>query len=57
MASTGKRNGKRAGKEPVAGPPGTDRIDPLAALRGPEDPAWDVYLTGTVFLEYDVKRE
>ncbi|MEU0581617.1 PfkB family carbohydrate kinase [Streptomyces griseoincarnatus] len=51
MASTGKRNGGRAGKEPVAGPPCPAQIDPLAALRGPDDPAWDVYLTGTVFLD------
>ncbi|MEU0751599.1 carbohydrate kinase family protein [Streptomyces albogriseolus] len=51
MASTGKRNGTRAGKEPVAGPPCPAQIDPLAALRGPDDPAWDVYLTGTVFLD------
>jgi sugar/nucleoside kinase (ribokinase family) len=26
-------------------------LDPLAALRGPGDPACDVYLTGTVFLD------
>ncbi|GGT07959.1 sugar kinase [Streptomyces chromofuscus] len=26
-------------------------VDPLAALRGPADPPWDVYLTGTVFLD------
>ncbi len=51
MASTGKRNGRRAGKERVAGPSCPTRIDPLAALRGPDDPAWDVYLTGTVFLD------
>ncbi|MGM7446052.1 carbohydrate kinase family protein, partial [Streptomyces tunisiensis] len=51
MASTGKRNGGRAGKEPAAGPPCPAQIDPLAALRGPDDPAWDVYLTGTVFLD------
>lgn len=51
MASTGKRNGTRAGKEPVAGPPCPAQIDPLAALRGPDEPAWDVYLTGTVFLD------
>nr|WP_308288254.1 PfkB family carbohydrate kinase [Streptomyces corallincola] len=25
--------------------------DPLAALRTPDDPPWDVYLTGTVFLD------
>ncbi|MFE1264254.1 carbohydrate kinase family protein [Streptomyces albogriseolus] len=51
MASTGKRNGTRAGKEPVAGPPCPAQIDPLAALRGPDEPPWDVYLTGTVFLD------
>lgn len=27
------------------------RTDPLAALRAPGDPPWDVYLTGTVFLD------
>ncbi|MFP3991259.1 PfkB family carbohydrate kinase [Streptomyces sp. E11-3] len=27
------------------------RLDPLSGLRGPDDPAWDVYLTGTVFLD------
>ncbi|MCD7439827.1 sugar kinase [Streptomyces lincolnensis] len=27
------------------------QVDPLAALRGPDDPPWDVYLTGTVFLD------
>ncbi|MFJ5918148.1 carbohydrate kinase family protein [Streptomyces ardesiacus] len=26
-------------------------VDPLAALRTPQDPPWDVYLTGTVFLD------
>ncbi|MGW4200011.1 carbohydrate kinase family protein [Streptomyces sp. NPDC004726] len=26
-------------------------LDPLAALRTPADPDWDVYLTGTVFLD------
>ncbi|MDT0612460.1 PfkB family carbohydrate kinase [Streptomyces sp. DSM 40712] len=26
-------------------------VDPLAALRRPQDPPWDVYLTGTVFLD------
>ncbi|WP_184580465.1 carbohydrate kinase family protein [Streptomyces zagrosensis] len=28
-----------------------DHVDPLAAVRGPGDPAYDVYLTGTVFLD------
>ncbi|MDI3388634.1 PfkB family carbohydrate kinase [Streptomyces sp. B-S-A8] len=38
-------------------PPGTARfdhttcLDPLAALRTPDDPACDVFLTGTVFLD------
>ncbi|EST24264.1 carbohydrate kinase family protein [Streptomyces roseochromogenus] len=27
------------------------QVDPLAALRGPGDPPWDVCLTGTVFLD------
>ncbi|WP_371597912.1 carbohydrate kinase family protein [Streptomyces sp. NBC_00564] len=26
-------------------------VDPLAGLRAPQDPPWDVYLTGTVFLD------
>ena len=26
-------------------------VDPLAGLRSPADPPWDVYLTGTVFLD------
>ncbi|MFB0617383.1 carbohydrate kinase family protein [Streptomyces sp. AGS-58] len=30
---------------------GQSQVDPLAALRGPGDPPWDVYLTGTVFLD------
>ncbi|MBW8819253.1 MAG: sugar kinase, partial [Streptomyces sp.] len=30
---------------------GQARVDPLAALRVPDDPPWDVYLTGTVFLD------
>ncbi|MFJ6660758.1 carbohydrate kinase family protein [Streptomyces sp. NPDC091377] len=27
------------------------QLDPLAAVRRPDDPPWDVYLTGTVFLD------
>ncbi|MYS50375.1 sugar kinase, partial [Streptomyces sp. SID6013] len=27
------------------------QVDPLAGLRTPQDPPWDVYLTGTVFLD------
>jgi sugar/nucleoside kinase (ribokinase family) len=38
-ASTGEDRGSRP------------RVDPLAALRAPDDPPWDVYLTGTVFLD------
>lgn len=34
-----------------AGAHGTPHVDPLAALRTPDDPPWDVYLTGTVFLD------
>ncbi|MEU3861894.1 PfkB family carbohydrate kinase [Streptomyces sp. NPDC028722] len=30
---------------------GQTQVDPLAALRAPGDPPWDVYLTGTVFLD------
>ncbi|MET9776864.1 PfkB family carbohydrate kinase [Streptomyces sp. NPDC006367] len=33
------------------GPHRRPRTDPLAALRTPQDPPWDVYLTGTVFLD------
>ncbi|GAA2226385.1 MULTISPECIES: carbohydrate kinase family protein [Streptomyces] len=28
-----------------------NQVDPLAPLRTPDDPPWDVYLTGTVFLD------
>ncbi|WP_399896980.1 carbohydrate kinase family protein [Streptomyces sp. BBFR51] len=31
--------------------PEAPQVDPLAALRTPQDPPWDVYLTGTVFLD------
>lgn len=33
------------------GPHHPSQVDPLAALRAPEDPPRDVYLTGTVFLD------
>ncbi|ALV35770.1 sugar kinase [Streptomyces sp. CdTB01] len=43
-------NGK--GPSPITeGPQCQARVDPLAALRAPDDPPWDVYLTGTVFLD------
>ncbi|MDX3517538.1 carbohydrate kinase family protein [Streptomyces scabiei] len=31
--------------------PHRPQVDPLRALRAPDDPPWDVYLTGTVFLD------
>ncbi|MGW4026477.1 carbohydrate kinase family protein [Streptomyces sp. NPDC005009] len=39
------------GKARIEGPPCPSQVDPLAALRAPDDPPWDVYLTGTVFLD------
>ncbi|MDT3395654.1 PfkB family carbohydrate kinase [Streptomyces sp. B1866] len=38
------------GEQPAARGGGA-LLDPLAAVRGPDDPPWDVYLTGTVFLD------
>ncbi|MFE9018741.1 carbohydrate kinase family protein [Streptomyces sp. NPDC007808] len=35
----------------AAGPHRRAQVDPLAGLRTPADPPWDVYLTGTVFLD------
>ncbi|MFH9014185.1 carbohydrate kinase family protein [Streptomyces sp. NPDC017943] len=41
-----------AGKGPSGkGSHRQNQVDPLAPLRAPEDPPWDVYLTGTVFLD------
>ncbi|MZF89390.1 PfkB family carbohydrate kinase [Streptomyces sp. SID5643] len=41
-----------AGKGPTGkGPARQSQVDPLAPLRTPDDPPWDVYLTGTVFLD------
>ncbi|MFF3938026.1 carbohydrate kinase family protein [Streptomyces phaeofaciens] len=45
-ASTGEGHHRRTRRAARA-----DRVDPLAALRAPDDPPWDVYLTGTVFLD------
>ena len=43
-------NGK--GPAPItAGPECQAQVDPLAVLRTPDDPPWDVYLTGPVFLD------
>lgn len=58
-ASTGeghrRQPGKTGGKTGKPGKPGqicpAARVDPLAARRAPDDPPWDVYLTGTVFLD------
>ena len=44
--STGK--GSSADRERRSCPA---QVDPLSALRAPDDPPWDVYLTGTVFLD------
>ncbi|MDQ0748365.1 sugar/nucleoside kinase (ribokinase family) [Streptomyces africanus] len=41
-----------AGKGPAGkGSHRQSQVDPLAPLRAPQDPPWDVYLTGTVFLD------
>ncbi|MFC9126769.1 carbohydrate kinase family protein [Streptomyces sp. NPDC057099] len=40
-----------AGKGPRKGSHRQNQVDPLAPLREPDDPPWDVYLTGTVFLD------
>jgi sugar/nucleoside kinase (ribokinase family) len=41
-----------AGKGPAGkGSHRQSQVDPLAPLRAPDDPPWDVYLTGTVFLD------
>jgi sugar/nucleoside kinase (ribokinase family) len=40
------------GREYILEPPHTHaQVDPLAGLRTADDPPWDVYLTGTVFLD------
>ncbi|MDV9168882.1 PfkB family carbohydrate kinase [Streptomyces sp. W16] len=45
-ASTGK--GSSSDRERRSCPA---QVDPLSGLRAPDDPPWDVYLTGTVFLD------
>ncbi|MGC3000095.1 carbohydrate kinase family protein [Streptomyces sp. G35A] len=51
-ASTASTTSAAAGgKAPAGGSHGPPQADPLAALRAPDDPPWDVYLTGTVFLD------
>ncbi|MEU5115763.1 PfkB family carbohydrate kinase [Streptomyces longwoodensis] len=50
MTASGPSHGK--GPSPLTeGPHRHAHVDPLAALRAPGDPPWDVYLTGTVFLD------
>ncbi|WP_436848709.1 carbohydrate kinase family protein [Streptomyces asoensis] len=55
-ASTGEGHHRHTGQNGRTGQTGQGdcraaRVDPLAARRGPTDPPWDVYLTGTVFLD------
>ncbi|MEU3546332.1 carbohydrate kinase family protein [Streptomyces longwoodensis] len=50
MTASGPSHGK--GPSPLTeGPHRQAHVDPLAALRAPGAPPWDVYLTGTVFLD------
>lgn len=42
---------ERTHRHVPSGGPHQPQVDPLAALRTPQDPPWDVYLTGTVFLD------
>ncbi|MGV9252559.1 carbohydrate kinase family protein [Streptomyces sp. NPDC003697] len=48
-ASTGE--GPQYEEYIVGTPHGHAQVDPLAAVRAPDDPPWDVYLTGPVFLD------
>ncbi|MCZ2523108.1 PfkB family carbohydrate kinase [Streptomyces sp. HB2AG] len=50
-AGTGGGAVVAAGAAPVGGAARGVVLDPLAALRTPDDPPCDVYLTGTVFLD------
>ncbi|MFE9770775.1 carbohydrate kinase family protein [Streptomyces sp. NPDC005931] len=49
-ASAGDRTAASVGSSRAQAPPSA-QVDPLAALRTRHDPPWDVYLTGTVFLD------
>ncbi|WP_443040813.1 carbohydrate kinase family protein [Streptomyces sp. AHA2] len=52
IASTAPAGKGPAGKGPAGkGSHRQSQVDPLAPLRAPDDPPWDVYLTGTVFLD------
>lgn len=57
-AQTGNGRGSSPQGSPAHGPSTRagkpyrrSQVDPLAGLRTPADPPWDVYLTGTVFLD------
>ncbi|WP_217211277.1 PfkB family carbohydrate kinase [Streptomyces sp. AC550_RSS872] len=50
-APTGKGASPQRPSSRAGGPYRRAQVDPLAALRTPADPSWDVYLTGTVFLD------
>ena len=51
-ASNGSAGTAGKGPRPTAAVPSCQaQVDPLAALRAPGDPPWDVFLTGTVFLD------
>ncbi|MFJ7073203.1 carbohydrate kinase family protein [Streptomyces sp. NPDC098781] len=48
---TGKGASAQGPSAKATGPYRRAQVDPLAGLRAPADPPWDVYLTGTVFLD------
>lgn len=50
-APTGRGPSPQGPSSRTAGPYRRAQVDPLAGLRTPADPPWDVYLTGTVFLD------
>ncbi|WP_372497397.1 carbohydrate kinase family protein [Streptomyces muensis] len=50
-APTGKGASPQRPSSRAAGPYRRAQVDPLAGLRTTADPSWDVYLTGTVFLD------
>lgn len=52
IASTGSTGSAASAASSGEGSPYSQaQVDPLAALRTPGEPPWDVYLTGTVFLD------
>ncbi|MFF5478259.1 carbohydrate kinase family protein [Streptomyces sp. NPDC012935] len=50
-APTGKGASPQRPSSRAGGPYRRTQVDPLAGLRTAADPPWDVYLTGTVFLD------